>query len=321
VNKLFKQLDRCLNFAGCIDYKIIDLRYLRLVMHLFNDIFQSVQDDLNEICHDFNEILFGTFYITFEPRKVCHDRSLRTLADYNQAIQSAPTDANLFYHRGTIRHHYCDDLGAIADYSQAIDLNPHLAEAYAARAMSYTQIDRLTDALSDGDRAVELKPDLGSVYGIRAVARSYSGDHQGAIADFTRCTQLNPDATAYYNLGVSQATIALYAPALASLTKSLDFQPEIATYYARSSALAGLGDEFGANRDYSEALARETPGSGSLYPNDEHAYYFRALARLARGRREEAKADFQATISICDRKHNSALRQLATAKIAEIDRG
>jgi tetratricopeptide (TPR) repeat protein len=87
------------------------------------------------------------------------------------------------------------------------------------------------------------------------IARSYSGDNDGAIADFTRCTQIAPSASDYYNLGVSQATHALYPSALASLSKSLTQHPEIATYYARSVTLAALGDEFGASRDYSEALA------------------------------------------------------------------
>jgi tetratricopeptide (TPR) repeat protein len=156
-------------------------------------------------------------------------------------------------------------------------------------------------------------------YHVRALARSFSGDNDNAIADFIRYNQLGPTASTYYNLGVTQLTIGLYAPALTNLTKSIDLQPLIATYYARSVALSGLGDEFGTNRDYSAALALETPGSGSLDSNDEHAYYFRALARLARDGREAAKADLQTTIAICDRKHNSYLQQLATAKITEID--
>ena len=289
-------------------------------MHLFDDIFQSFANDLNEIFTDLNGCLFDDYQLVRKPKKAATMRLPRTLSGYNRAILAAPTDANLFYGRGYIRHNYRDDLGAIVDYNLAIALNPQLTEAYAARAISYTQLDRLTDAIADCDRAIELNPTLQWAYYTRAVARSYSGDNDGAIADFTRCTQFDPTATAYYNLGVSQAISDLYTPALASLSKSL-IKPEIATYYARSAVLTGLGDEYGANRDYSEALALETPGSGSLYPNDEHAYYFRALARSIRGRREEAKSDLQATIAICDRKHNTALGQIATAKIDEIDRG
>jgi tetratricopeptide (TPR) repeat protein len=288
-------------------------------MHLFNDIFQSIADEFNQTCDEFEEIFCSAFHL-HQPRKTGRHPHHRTLVDYNQAIQSAPTDALLFYKRGFHRHHYRDELGAILDYDRAIELNPRLAEAYAARAISYIQLDRFADAIADADRAIELNPDLEWAYANRAIARSFSGDNDGAIADFTRCTQLNPRATNYYNLGATQLTIARYAPALASLSTALDLQPEIATYYARSLALAGLGDEFGANRDYHKALSLETPGGGSLYPNDEHAYYFRALVRLARVGREAAKSDLQATLAICDRKHNAALRQIVTAKIAEIDR-
>jgi tetratricopeptide (TPR) repeat protein len=288
-------------------------------MHLFNDMFQSFANDLNEICEEINECLFDDYHLVRQPKKAAVARSPRTLSDYNRAIQAAPTDANLFYGRGYVRHNYRDDLGAIIDYDFAIALSPEMAEAYAARAISYTQLDRLSDAIADCNRALELNPALQWAYHPRAVARSYSGDNEGAIADFIRCTQFDSSANAYYNLGVSQATSDLYTEALASLSKSLS-KPEIATYYARSVVLTGLGDEYGANRDYSEALSRETPGSGSLYPNDEHAYYFRALARLLRGKQAEAKSDLQATIAICDRHNNTALRQIATAKIAEIDR-
>jgi tetratricopeptide (TPR) repeat protein len=297
-------------------------------MHLFHDLCQSITADLNTVCDEVEDFLFADWYAAARLPKAdqrssktaCKARAPRTLADYNLAIQCAPTDANLFYGRGTIRHRNHDHLGAIADYNLAIELNPSLADAYAARAISYIHLDRLTDAIADCDRAIELRPDLQWAYHTRAVARSYSNDNAGAIADFTRCTQLAPTAAAYYNLGVTQLTSDLYTPALASLSKSLDLRSEIATYYARSVALAGLGDEFGANRDYSAALSLETPGAGSLYPNDEHAAYFRALARLAKNQREAAKADLQTTIAICDRHHNTTLRQLATAKIAEIDR-
>jgi tetratricopeptide (TPR) repeat protein len=297
-------------------------------MHLFHDICQSIADDLTTVCDDLEDFLFADWYAAARLPKAdqrsskpaCKTRAPRTLTDYNLAIQSAPTDANLFYGRGTVRYRSHDHLGALADYNLALELNPHLASAYAARAISYIHIDRLADAIADANRAIELHPDLQWAYHTRAVARSYSGDNAGAIADFTRCTQLAPSAAAYYNLGVTQLTIDLYTPALASLSKSIELRAEIATYYARSVALAGLGDEFGTNRDYSAALSLETPGAGSLYPNDEHAYYFRALARLNRNQRETAKADFQTTIAICDRHHNAALRQLAISKIAEIDR-
>jgi tetratricopeptide (TPR) repeat protein len=286
-------------------------------MHLF----QCLVNDFDRFCDDLDDLLFAEWTLTDPCRKVDRQQhSPRTLADYNRAIQAAPTDANLFYNRGTIRYRSHDNSLAIADYTQAIALDPNLAQAYAARAISYTQIDRLADAIADADRAIVLNPDLKWAYHVRATARAYTGDNAGAIADFTRCTQLEPSATAYYNLGVSQLTIDLYTPALASLSKSIDLRPELATYYARSLALTGLGDTFGADRDYSEALSRETPGSGSLYSNDEHAYYFRALARLARGARETAKSDLQIAIEICDRCHNNAIGQLATAKIAEIDR-
>jgi tetratricopeptide (TPR) repeat protein len=289
-------------------------------MHLFNDTFQAIAKDLTKLGDEIEDFLFSDWYLTARSGSTCNFGDLHTIDDYNRAIKASPTDAALFYNRGIRRQTDGDVLGAISDYNLALSLAPRLAEAYAARATIYIHLDRLTDAIADCDRAIELHTDLPVVYQIRAISHSFGGNNDNAIADFTRFTQLDPSSVAYYNLGITQLTIGLYAPALANLTKSFELQPQIATYYARSVALAGLGDEFGTNRDYSAALSLETPGSGSLASNDEHAYYFRALARLARGGREEAKTDLQTTISICDRKHNSHLQQLAAAKITEIDR-
>ncbi|AFY93754.1 tetratricopeptide repeat protein [Chamaesiphon minutus] len=295
-------------------------------MHLFNDTFQAFAVDLNKLGNEIEDWLLGDWYLTTGSGSGCNFGPLRSIEDYNRAIQSSPGDATLFYNRGILRHQDGNDIGALADYNLAIALDPRLAEAYAARAAIYIHLDRFTDAIADCDRAISLQEcsaneQLQFAYHVRALARSFSGDNDNAIADFIRYNQLGRTAVTYYNLGITQLTIGIYAPALTNLSKSIDLQPKIATYYARSVALAGLGDEFGANRDYSAALSLETPGSGSLSSNDEHAYYFRALARLARGGSEEAKADLQTTIAICDRKHNSYLQQLAAAKITEIDRG
>jgi tetratricopeptide (TPR) repeat protein len=295
-------------------------------MHLFNNTFQTLAADLTKLSNEIEDWLFGDLYVTTGSGSGYNFSFLRSIKDYNRAIQASPGDATLFYNRGILRHRDGDDLGALADYNLAIALDPSFALAYAARAAIYIHLDRFTDAIAECDRAISLQEcyankHLQFAYHVRALARSFSGDNDNAIADFIRYNQLGPTTSTYYNLGITQLTIGLYAPALTNLTKSIDLQPKIATYYARSVALAGLGDEFGTNRDYSAALALETPGSGSLASNDEHAYYFRALARLARGGREAAKADLQKTIAICDRIHNSYLQQLATAKITEIDRG
>jgi hypothetical protein len=52
-------------------------------MHLFNDIFQSICNDLNEIGEEINDFLGYDFYLTFQPRKGCNDILLSTLTDYN----------------------------------------------------------------------------------------------------------------------------------------------------------------------------------------------------------------------------------------------
>jgi tetratricopeptide (TPR) repeat protein len=118
-------------------------------MHLFHNILNSIADDLTAACDDLEDFLFADWYAAARSKSACKILAPRTLTDYNLAIQAAPTDANLFYGRGTVRYRYHDRAGALADYNFALELNPRLASAYAARAISYIHLDRLAEAIAD----------------------------------------------------------------------------------------------------------------------------------------------------------------------------
>jgi tetratricopeptide (TPR) repeat protein len=59
------------------------------------------------------------------------------IADYNQAIQLDPKDADAHVSRGLVYNDKKDYDRAIADYNQAIQLDPKDADAYVSRGNAY----------------------------------------------------------------------------------------------------------------------------------------------------------------------------------------
>ena len=84
-----------------------------------------------------------------------------------------------------------DDQVPKANYSQAIELKPDDAEAYYNRGNTKSELGNLRSAIADYDRAIELKPDNAKAYNNRGFAKSDLGDHSGAIADYDRTLELS----------------------------------------------------------------------------------------------------------------------------------
>ena len=60
----------------------------------------------------------------------------KTIADYNNAIELNPRDAEAYYNRGIAYYNKGQYDQTISDYSKAIEINPKYAEAYNNRAVS-----------------------------------------------------------------------------------------------------------------------------------------------------------------------------------------
>jgi tetratricopeptide (TPR) repeat protein len=80
------------------------------------------------------------------------------LADFNKAVELAPTNSVVYYNRGLIKRKMCDLNGAIADYSEAIKLNTNYTDAYRSRGGAETILNDLDGALADFTVALQLEP-------------------------------------------------------------------------------------------------------------------------------------------------------------------
>jgi tetratricopeptide (TPR) repeat protein len=106
----------------------------------------------------------------------------RAIADFTQAIQLDPKNADAYVKRGFGYSKKGDNDRAIADFTHAIQLDPKNADAYEGRGNGY-----LINAAKEKD----------------STGRTL-GDNDRAIADYTKVIQLDPkNAEAYYSRGIA----------------------------------------------------------------------------------------------------------------------
>lgn len=83
-----------------------------------------------------------------------------------------------------------DYVHAIQDYDQALQLAPSNSEVYYNRGVAYFSINRPQSALRDFSQAIALQPNMAEAYGNRGLIRQTLGDRKGAIADYQQAKQL-----------------------------------------------------------------------------------------------------------------------------------
>ena len=120
------------------------------------------------------------------------DNSERAIADYNQAIELDPQDAEYHTTRGEVYVEKGDLERAIADFSMAIKYEQKHGEAYAGRAAALLKAGKAADALPDAERATELEPGDADVFTTRAQVLEALGRKTEAMADYRKALSLDP---------------------------------------------------------------------------------------------------------------------------------
>jgi tetratricopeptide (TPR) repeat protein len=133
-------------------------------------------------------------YFASAARKYQQGNFQGALADYTQAIEINPRNANAYYNRGLLKATKLqDEQGALADYNSAIQIRPSYDAAYNNRGNLKT--DSLQDyqgALADYNRAIQLKPRNAEAYFNRGVLKySYLKNLAGGIADLQKSVRLS----------------------------------------------------------------------------------------------------------------------------------
>lgn len=112
------------------------------------------------------------------------------LHDLNEAIRLAPTQAEFYVTRASIRSWLGEPDIAMADLDHALSLDPRFVHALTNRGLAHFNVGDISRALADFDEAIRLAPDDRGLYLFRSAARRQAGDEAGALADDAKAAEL-----------------------------------------------------------------------------------------------------------------------------------
>lgn len=152
-----------------------------------------------------------------------------------------------------------------------------IAFAYDGRGRIALRHGDVDRAIADFDEAIRLNPNRAAVFRDRALAHRQNGELEAAIADYDQAIALDPGRAA--------------------------------PYHDRGLALAAKGDLDRAILSYNTAIR--------LAPSNAEARVSRGIALLARGQPAEARADFEAALTLPNDAEGMA-HPTARARLAEL---
>ncbi|NCJ04971.1 tetratricopeptide repeat protein [Synechococcales cyanobacterium C] len=139
---------------------------------------ELAMEDLNQSLHwarvhslgvmrDFSDVLSDTLDALNQPDPPLEAQPITieaTIADYSQAIEDNPLDAQAYFQRGKSRALIGDLEGAIADYTQSIQLDPTYSEAFYRRGQCRSALRDMAGATEDLNQAIRHKPTSASLW-------------------------------------------------------------------------------------------------------------------------------------------------------------
>ena len=114
------------------------------------------------------------------------------LAEFNQAIELDPNNAQALYGRGLLYQGEKQDEQAIEDFTAASGLKPQQAEPLLGRAVSYIALDKFKEAAADLDEAVQADPQNAQIWSARGQAYERLGNKAKAAESYGRAIDLRP---------------------------------------------------------------------------------------------------------------------------------
>jgi Mlc titration factor MtfA (ptsG expression regulator)/Flp pilus assembly protein TadD len=147
---------------------------------------------------------------------------------------------------------------AIACFDRAVDQAPGDVEVRWHRAACRLELGLTAESLADCEAAIQLDADDVEVLRVRGRVWRALGDYDRSIADLDEVVaNTESDGDAYFQRGLTQAAAERYAEAIADYGKAILFGPTNAEYYvARCKAYHALAMWPEAEADHQEAMRR-----------------------------------------------------------------
>lgn len=140
------------------------------------------------------------------------------LKDLDFAIENAPTDAMLYYHRGLLKQRLNDIQGALFDFDSAVNFSPDNSTYYYKRGVIYEDLGRFKNALDDFKKSVQLNPTNVPAFQEIAWCKYNMKSFQEAMyfADIATKLDVN-NAGSHYVKGCILTAVGMYKQALEEL--------------------------------------------------------------------------------------------------------
>ncbi len=158
--------------------------------------------------------------------------------ELTRQIENDPTNAWLYWERGSLLGSEYQHKLALQDLTKAIELEPDEPEFWRTRGRIHQILGRITYSQNDMNRAVDLAPDAES-YGARGTNHRLNHDDDEALKDLDRAVALDPLESDYpYQRGLVWQNRDDLANALTNFDEAIRLEPDHAHYYyARATAL------------------------------------------------------------------------------------
>jgi len=230
--------------------------------------------------------------------KANEEKITATIQELSQAIEKNPTDAELYYQRGTryFDEKYLDR--ALADLGDAIKYAPEYPLYHFQKARILYAMNRTLDAEKSYQQAILLKPDFEDAKMKLAELYFVVKEHTKSIALLNDIVAANKKNTqAYFVRGMNQKEMGDSIRAIASFQKVLELNAK------EYDALIQLGILLTA-RGHSAAKEYLTTAI-KLQPRSKEAYFARAYYYQQKGKLQDALLDYKRVIEL-DEKNADA---------------
>jgi len=262
------------------------------------------------------------------------ERYDEALKDFDKVIELNPNSDWIFFRGETYRsmEKYEE---AFLDFDKVIKLNPNYDWAIASRGETYRSMKLYDEALKDFDKVIELNPDFYWIITDRGQTYLTRGQYEEALLDFDRAIKLDPNYKwAIVSRSVTYLLMKRYDKALLDFDRAIKLDPKldwVITYRGETYRLMERYDE--AIKDFDTAIKFDPndylavgrrghchlklqnysqvfddfnlmiEGDPILTKVSNDDYYYRAIALIALGKNDEAKADLQQAIKLVQEDH------------------
>ena len=210
-------------------------------------------------------------------------------------------NALLFANLGTVQRLRGQLREALESYTYALNMTPRNVPILLDRAALYLELGESEPARIDYSLVLDIQPDNTEALRMRAYIYTEAGDYKSARADYDHLLRLQPaDFNGRLGLAMLCQKEGKLKDALAILDGMVDEKSEgsslqiapahAVVYVARAGIQQELGNLPMALMDLEEAIRLDS--------SRPEAYLMRGQIHLSRGKKKEARADFEKALKL-----------------------